>query len=261
MPSIIKVDQIQSDTGTVNLASNIAFASASVLGNVNFDSGTMFVDATNNRVGVGTTTPTSPLDVNGLIRTTGFVTNPASGAGMEMAWDGTQGIIQAFSNRATLTTAPITFSGGQIKFPATQNSSADANTLDDYEEGTFTVTLLSTSGTITVNSGNNTGLYTKIGRIVNLSGFIDVSSVGSPSGRLRISGLPFNPVSDGVPVGICYFTTTNAFTGVPWCLGENGNPHIYIDRNAGTGADPAVDLASAMKAGSEIYFNFTYTTS
>ena len=147
-----------------------------------------------------------------------------------------------------------------ITFPATQSASSDANTLDDYEEGTWTATLLCTSGTITVNAGNNTGLYTKIGRTVNISGYIDVSSVSSPSGRLRLNGIPFIPVSDGAPVGICYLTTTNAFTGVPWCLGEVSNTHIYIDRNAGTGADPAVDLASAMKAGSEVYFNFTYTT-
>jgi hypothetical protein len=163
-------------------------------------------------------------------------------------------------------TAASTASGAQlnasgITFPATQVASANANTLDDYEEGTWTATLLSTSGTITVNAGNNTGLYTKIGRTVNVSGYIDVSSVSSPSGRLRLNGFPFAAVGDGVPVGMCYFTTTNAFTGVPWCLGETGNTYIYIDRNAGTGADPAVDLASAMKAGSEIYFNFTYTTS
>jgi hypothetical protein len=157
--------------------------------------------------------------------------------------------------------ASTTATGTGITFPATQSASSDANTLDDYEEGTWTATLLCTSGTITVNAGNNTGLYTKIGRTVNISGYIDVSSVSSPSGRLRINGIPFIPVSDGAPVGICYLTTTNAFTGVPWCLGEVSNAHIYIDRNAGTGADPAVDLASAMKAGSEIYFNFTYTTS
>jgi hypothetical protein len=173
--------------------------------------------------------------------------------------NGTTGITFAANGQMTLANTPLQLTGGQIKFPATKIASADGNTLDDYEEGTFTVTLLSTSGTITVNSGNNAGLYTKVGRLVNVSGFIDVSSVSSPSGRLRLNGLPFIPVSDGAPVGICYFTTTNAFTGVPWCLGEVGNAHVYIDRNAGTGADPAVDLASAIKTNTEIYFNFTYT--
>jgi hypothetical protein len=53
--------------------------------------------------------------------------------------------------------------GGQMKFPATQNPSSDANTLDDYEEGTFTGTLTGVSGSVTV-----TVRYTKIGNKVQL---------------------------------------------------------------------------------------------
>lgn len=42
---------------------------------------------------------------------------------------------------------------GQIKFPATQNASADANTLDDYQEATYTGTAtgMTTSPTGTVS--------------------------------------------------------------------------------------------------------------
>jgi len=149
-----------------------------------------------------------------------------------------------------------------ITFPATQVPSADANTLDDYEEGTWTATLACTSGTITLKTGNQTGVYTKIGRVVNVSGYFEVNSISSPSGRLRVSGLPFVQTnSDCVAVGICYLVTTNAYTGVPWCVGEGSNSLVYIDRNAGTGADPAIDLASAIRATTEFYVNFTYTTS
>jgi len=64
MSSVLKVDQIQSDTGTVNVASNISFTSAAnITGNTNFDSGTLFVDATNDRVGMGTNSPLTKLDV------------------------------------------------------------------------------------------------------------------------------------------------------------------------------------------------------
>jgi hypothetical protein len=54
-------------------------------------------------------------------------------------------------------------SAGQIQFPATQNASANANTLDDYEEGTYTPTFTS----MTVNSGTAvySGKYTKIGNL------------------------------------------------------------------------------------------------
>jgi hypothetical protein len=58
LSSVIKVDKIQSDTGTVNVAS-----AANITGNTNFDSGTLFVDATNDRVGMGTISPLTKLDV------------------------------------------------------------------------------------------------------------------------------------------------------------------------------------------------------
>ena len=149
-------------------------------------------------------------------------------------------------------------SGAGITFPATASASSDANTLDDYEEGTWTATMTcGTSGTITMN--DNTGKYTKVGRLVNISGFFSVTSVSSPTGRLNLNGLPFTQVPDGRPVGIVYLLTTNAFTGVPWCIG-NEVTSINIDRNAGTGADPATDLASAIKANTEFYINFTYIT-
>jgi hypothetical protein len=58
--------------------------------------------------------------------------------------------------------APTT-SGSGITFPATQSASSDANTLDDYEEGTFTVTDQSGAG---LTFSNNTGRYVKVGGLV-----------------------------------------------------------------------------------------------
>ena len=81
---------------------------------------------------------------------------------------------------------------GQIQFPATQNASSNANTLDDYEEGTFTYTMpTSTSGSYTVRSGYSTGLYTKIGRFVTVTIRYESSGSSSPVGTLQIAGLPF----------------------------------------------------------------------
>ena len=51
-----------------------------------------------------------------------------------------------------ITTPIIDLTGGQIAFPATAVPSADPNTLDDYEEGTYTITVTpGTSGTVTLN--------------------------------------------------------------------------------------------------------------
>lgn len=88
----------------------------------------------------------------------------------------------------------ITLSSGQIAFPATQVASADANTLDDYEEGTFTPALTSASpGTLSVAYSTQVGVYTKVGRLVIANVSITTSSftLGSATGNLRISGLPF----------------------------------------------------------------------
>jgi len=85
-------------------------------------------------------------------------------------------------------------SGGQIKFPATQNASADANTLDDYEEGTFTPTVtFGTPGNLSVTYANQEGRYTKIGRMVMCEMYLQTSAFThtTAAGNFIIAGLPF----------------------------------------------------------------------
>lgn len=81
-------------------------------------------------------------------------------------------------------------SGSGITFPAAQSASTDVNTLDDYEEGTWSPVLTPASGTITVNSSYNTGAYTKVGRLVTVTGNLVFTS-STPSGAVTLSGLPF----------------------------------------------------------------------
>ena len=75
--------------------------------------------------------------------------------------------------------------GTGITFPTTQSASSDANTLDDYEEGTFTPTL---GGTAVYDI--QVGRYTKIGRFVYFFISLRPSSLGTGSTNV-ISGLPF----------------------------------------------------------------------
>jgi len=170
--------------------SKINSNSFSTTANTNIDNGTLFIDAINNRIGMGTTTPQSPLEVYGLIRTTGFVSNPTSGAGMEMAYDGTQGILQAYSDRAAQTPVPVYLVTGQLRFPATQQASADANTLDDYEEGTYTPVVTGSTSGGPFTFGTQSGYYTKIGREVKVSMFMSHNSTVTFAGAYKIS-LPF----------------------------------------------------------------------
>jgi hypothetical protein len=78
-----------------------------------------------------------------------------------------------------------------ITFPATQVPSADANTLDDYEEGTWTPVDGSGAGLSFTQSG--TARYTKVGRIVFVSLYINFPSTANTS-NVNIAGLPFTAV-------------------------------------------------------------------
>jgi hypothetical protein len=82
-------------------------------------------------------------------------------------------------------------SGSGISFPATASASTNANTLDDYEEGTWTPVVVgtSTAGTASYVSQAN-AIYTKIGRAVTIQVWLEWSS-GTGTGDLRMSGLPF----------------------------------------------------------------------
>lgn len=85
---------------------------------------------------------------------------------------------------------------GQISFPATQNASAGANVLDDYEEGTFTPGIAggSTAGTQTYSRQN--GTYTKIGRHVTARSHTTMTAKdAATAGSLMLTGLPFTSSS------------------------------------------------------------------
>ena len=81
-------------------------------------------------------------------------------------------------------------SGSGITFPATQSASSDANTLDDYEEGSWTPVFASAGGGAASYSVQN-GIYTKIGRQVVASFFINGSKNTLAAGAATITGLPF----------------------------------------------------------------------
>ena len=67
-----------------------------------------------------------------------------------------------------------------------------ANTLDDYEEGTWTPVMKDSSDrALSTNTGSSGAIYVKIGRQVTVTGRITTDSLGSASGQLMLTGLPF----------------------------------------------------------------------
>jgi hypothetical protein len=111
-------------------------------------------------------------------------------AGANVAYMNSTGL-QMTGGSLSLGGTTIIPAAGQIAFPATQNSSSNANTLDDYEEGTYTATITTgTSGTVTLSSSVDLLQYTKIGRLVTFTGRVLVTSVSSPVGSINFT-LPF----------------------------------------------------------------------
>jgi hypothetical protein len=122
--------------------------------------------------------------------TDGSVTNAsvASNAAIALSKLATTGTM-TFASTIGVGGATPAASGAGITFPATQSASTDANTLDDYEEGTWTPVYALQSGSVTYSS--QTGNYVKIGRQVTVSFLINVAVSTSGVFENNIDGLPF----------------------------------------------------------------------
>ena len=112
---------------------------------------------------------------------------------------------------------------GQLKFPASQNASADANTLDDYEEGTWTplVAEYNDINDVMTMSSDNIGRYTKIGDIVTCTAYVATTA---------------NNTCDNVHIGIHQlpFTVVNNLAGRSGlAIGEHYNLNIASGKRIG----------------------------
>lgn len=137
---------------------------------------------------------------------------------------------------------------------------ADANTLDDYEEGTWTMGIAST-GNLTSNVGTSTGIYRKVGKNVTVSAkfLLNSSSFSGHSGNVVVTGLPF-------------FGSTGATTQINFNLAYNGvhgrhliqfdMPGTYdylVVCNSNVFSDPRTVSSISSGANLRYYFEGHYT--
>jgi hypothetical protein len=162
------------------------------------DSTTLVVDEANNRVGIGTSSPTQKLTIEGAMN----LLNGSRAGAFEIdssgnLWVGTAttaGDIIFESGHST-TGLPSTggerariLSSGGITF---NGDTAAANALDDYEEGTWTPSYSAQGSAPTVTYASQTGRYIKIGKVVYFSIYLKTNSFSGGSGALIITGWPF----------------------------------------------------------------------
>lgn len=99
------------------------------------------------------------------------------------------------------TTGATSLASGQFTFPATQAPSTDANTLDDYEEGTWTPSLQFGGAASGMTYGaTRTGHYIKVGQLVHISFRLVLTARGTSTGNATVTGLPFTSANDGIGV-------------------------------------------------------------
>lgn len=102
------------------------------------------------------------------------------------------GTTPSFTSTIGVGGATASASGAGITFPAAISASSDVNTLDDYEEGTWTPAVrgAGTFGTYTPTTAD--GTYTKVGRLVTASfRILGFSTASGGTGYMQITGVPF----------------------------------------------------------------------
>jgi len=194
-----------------------------VTGDATFDTSVLKVDAANNRVGVGTASPSSDLHVSGGAGAHVAIQSSAgshwrlgdavgSSNGIFVVRDHTNSAnrIQILADGKTQIAQGVTFG----------SDTAAANTLDDYEEGSFVPILKHEVGdalTVGYASGFTHGRYTKIGTLVIFQLTIDVDSVsgGASNQQLVVPNLPFTAKT--------YQTNSNGGANMTYIVNLNTN--------------------------------------
>ena len=239
--------------GTTGTNSNFRLNLTSPAGN----GGIVFVPATD-----GSAVPVLRM-LNAAISASVAEIGTASGSALYFSTAGTEraripsaGGFQAVTTISVGNATPSS-SGAGITFPATQSASSDANTLDDYEEGTWTATLVSSGGgAVTISS---IAKYTKVGNqvLVTVESFnISLSSLSA--GTLTITGLPFTCSTESPAVA--YFDIAGAVSaaqGAVVLYASNSTiMSVYLSQSTSSGITQLVksDLNSSVS----IRFNGSY---
>ena len=106
-------------TGASTLTGAATFSSTlAVTGNATFDTDTLFVDAANNEVGIGTTSPADKLDIVGGVRISSAAFSvPSGGVGIEMSYrTGSDAAFITVYSRASSAYKPLTFGASAFSF-------------------------------------------------------------------------------------------------------------------------------------------------
>jgi hypothetical protein len=177
-------------------------------------------------------------------------------------------------NGLTLADGDLTVASGHgINFAATSDASAmSSELLDDYEEGTFTVTVNVAGNAISTDI--QTGRYVKIGTLVHIQAWVRITNLNSQTGSVGMTGLPYTATNANSG-----YTSTNTGYSAGLALpvhdsGDNasysGSFSVSVDKNAttmfirrqgdgGAGQDQQI-AATQLSSSGQFMFQLAYTT-
>ena len=146
----------------------------------------------------------------------------------------------------------VTGSGIGIQLGGT----AAANTLDDYEEGTWTPTFSGSHiGSHTLNYAN----YVKVGRLVTINMYVyNFGSIGGTGISFGITSLPFS--QNVQALGVVTATHTDFHNSYGHAVARLYNGVAYIEQTKDAASGHWLDY-SAFNANSHVQMSITYETS
>jgi hypothetical protein len=157
-------------------------------------------------------------------------------------------------------------SGAGITFPATPNLSSNANTLDDYEEGSWTPVLGGSGSDPTgVTYNAQAATYTRVGNLVTVFAYVGWTTYTGGSGTLQIKGLPFaavNSTSGGFCNGATQINNVALSSGYSWASMRTQPNQTVMDvqQQGSANAWTAVGWGAVSSSGSskELLTSITY---
>jgi len=192
-----------------------------------------------------------------------FMTGASEAATEKMALS--SGGALTVANGLSLTDGDVTVASGHgISFAATSDGTTmSSELLDDYEEGIITVGINVGTGSASVDSTNNHLTYTKVGRVVHMTGTISMGAESSTDGNyIQFTGLPFTAADfDGLAGRAAFYISHDGATvtdgdDLVGSISEGGAViNLYRQSEAGHHLGGGqIDYNSAL------YFNFHYFT-
>ena len=144
-----------------------------------------------------------------------------------------------------------------ISFPATQSAQSDANTLDDYEEGTWTPTLTYTGGNGDLSYAVNDGTYIKIGKMVMFTCHLQFGETTASGYIDTINGLPFTSTARAGG-GFNIDNMTGLTGGAQWQMLSSAT--TLIPTVSGTGTAGTISSTNTGAATNVIVLSGVYRT-